>query len=295
MKVAFGVLFFFFVSCTFATLPVVMWHGMGDTCCNPLSLGRLQKVIEAQIPGVYVHSIKIGKNEGEDAENGFLMNINKQVDIACAQLANDTKLAGGFNAVGFSQGSQFLRAYVQRCNKPPIKNLISVGGQHQGVFGFPRCLGENVTLCDYVRKLLNLGAYIGWIQNHLAQAEYWQDPFNMAEYEKYSVFLADINNQKATKNPQYKQNLLTLNNFVLVKFLKDSMVQPRESEWFGFYKPGQDKEIIDLRDSDLYKQDWLGLQQLDKQGKLKFLEVDGDHLQFSEQWFIDNVITPYFK
>jgi palmitoyl-protein thioesterase len=42
-------------------LPIIMWHGLGDVCCNPLSLGGLQKFIEEQQPGVYVLSLKIGK------------------------------------------------------------------------------------------------------------------------------------------------------------------------------------------------------------------------------------------
>ena len=29
----------------------------------------------------------------------------------------------------------FRRAVAQRCPEPPMRNLISVGGQHQGVFG----------------------------------------------------------------------------------------------------------------------------------------------------------------
>ena len=29
-----------------------------------------------------------------------------------------------------------------------------------GVFGLPHCPGENSTLCEYVRKLLDYGAYI---------------------------------------------------------------------------------------------------------------------------------------
>ena len=63
----------------------------------------------------------------------------------------------------------------------------------------------------------------------LVQAEYWHDPLNEAEYKEKSVFLADINNENA-KNATYKQNLLKLENFVMVKFEKDTMVQPRESE-----------------------------------------------------------------
>ena len=54
-------------------------------------------------------------------------------------------------------------------------NLISIGGQHQGVFGFPRCPGDNETICNYIRDLLRFGAYESFVQNHLVQAEYWHD------------------------------------------------------------------------------------------------------------------------
>ena len=75
----------------------------------------------------------------------------------------------------FSQGGQFLRAIAQRCPNPPMLNLISIGGQHQGVFGFPRCPGDNVTICNYIRELLRFGVYESFVQEHLVQAEYWQD------------------------------------------------------------------------------------------------------------------------
>ena len=39
----------------------------------------------------------------------------------------------------------------------------------QGVYGLPKCLGERHTLCDYMRRLLNYGAYIGWVQRALVQ------------------------------------------------------------------------------------------------------------------------------
>ena len=37
-------------------------------------------------------------------------------------------------------------------------------------------------------------------------------------------------------------------------------------------------------------QDWLGLKAMDGAGKLKFLTCDTDHLQFSEEWFIANLL-----
>jgi len=277
-----------------ATLPVVMWHGMGDTCCNPESMGYIQAVIEGNIPGIYVRSIMLGNSQSQDQEDGFIGVVNNQIASVCEMLAADPKLQGGFNAIGFSQGGQFLRAYVERCNNPPVHNLITVGGQHQGVYGMPNCPGVNITVCEWIRDLLDLGAYNSWIQNFLVQAQYWQDPLDEKAYLAGNIFLPDINNALPTKNQTYKNNILKLSNFVMVRFTEDTMVQPIESEWFGFYVPGQDKKVLTLQETPLYQEDWLGLKQLDQQGKLKFLSVVGEHLQFSIQWFNETII-PYFQ
>lgn len=34
----------------------------GDSCCNPVSMGYIQKLVEKKIPGIYVLSLKIGSN-----------------------------------------------------------------------------------------------------------------------------------------------------------------------------------------------------------------------------------------
>jgi palmitoyl-protein thioesterase len=68
-------------------------------------------------------------------------------------------------------------------------NLISVGGQHQGVFGFPRCPGDNVTICNYVRELLKFGVYESFVQDHLVQAEYWQDRTSSKIHHKTKYLL----------------------------------------------------------------------------------------------------------
>jgi len=270
--------------------PVVLWHGMGDTCCNPLSMGRIKRLIEKHLPGVHVHSLMIGNNIIEDEYNGFLMNVNDQIVWANKEINNDTNLTNGFNAIGFSQGSQFHRAYVERFNSPPVYNLISIGGQHQGVFGFPQCPGDNETLCEIVRRLLNFGAYKSFVQDHVVQAEYWQDPLNEKEYLKDCIFLPDINNNLETKNATYKANMLKLKNFVMVMFDNDTMVQPKQSEWFGYYIPGQDIKTFTLEQSQLYQQDWLGLKVMNETGRLTFLSTIGNHLQFTDEWFVDNIM-----
>ena len=66
--------------------------------------------------------------------------------------------------------------------------------------GLPKCLGENHLICDYVRRLLNYGAYTHWIQKMLVQAQYWHDPLDEKSYKENSLFLADINNERAIQN-----------------------------------------------------------------------------------------------
>lgn len=85
----------------------------------------------------------------------------------------------------------------------------------------------------------------------MVQAEYWHDPLDEAKYRKKSAFIAEINNEQ-TLNTTYRENLLKLDNLVLVKFLNDTMIQPKESSWFEFYAPGQDVNITPLRKSKIY-------------------------------------------
>nr|AIN34691.1 fatty alcohol acetyltransferase [Agrotis segetum] len=273
---------------------IVLWHGMGDTCCVSFSLGGFKLFLEKAIPGVYVDSLQIGNSTIEDLENGYFLNPNTQVEKVCKYLAEHPKLKDGFNAIGFSQGSQFMRAVVQRCGHtlPTIKNLISMGGQHQGVYGLPHCGALMHPTCDYIRQLLNYAAYDTWVQHALVQATYWHDPLDEETYIHKTIFLPDINNEVFV-NKTYIQNLNNLEHFVLVKFDNDTIVQPRETEWFGFYEPGQSKKMLPMQETRVYKEDRLGLKKMEKEGKLVLISTEGDHLRFSDKWFIENIIKPY--
>ena len=65
-------------------------------------------MVEKDVPGIYVNSIQIGDDAKEDTLNGFFMNVNDQITEVCANLSVDPELQNGFNAMGFSQGGQFL-------------------------------------------------------------------------------------------------------------------------------------------------------------------------------------------
>jgi len=273
-----------------APTPVVLWHGMGDSAAGMVGIANIIKDV---IPDVYVHRIMIGGNLIVDTESGFFRDTNRQVREVCQMIAEDPELQGGYNAIGFSQGGQFLRAVAQRCPEPAMRNLITIGAQHQGVFGFPNCPGEMDPFCDIVRDLLNYGAYVDFVQDFLVQAQYWHDPLHFDTYVEKSQFIAEVNNEKAEKNASYAINLASLENFVLVKNNQDSMVEPRESSHFEFYTPGQADVILPLRESPLYTEDRIGLKTLDEAGRLVFMAIEGNHLEFSRQWFIDEIVNVY--
>jgi palmitoyl-protein thioesterase len=274
--------------------PIVMWHGMGDSCCNPFSMGSVKRYLESKLPGVYVLSLMIGNNVIQDTENGFVMQVPDQIDLACSIVKNDSRLANGFHAVGFSQGGLFIRGLVQECgDQIPVRSLVSIGGPQQGVYGVPHCLGEDHTLCDYMRRLLNYGAYTSWVQDILVQAQYWHDPLAEEEYSNKSIFLAKYNNQGPDKNAAYKENLMKVEKFLLVKFSKDTMVDPKGSEWFSWFSPTDSSKIVPYNETALYTEDWIGLKTLDEGKRLHFMAVDGNHLQLDNKsldYIIDNYL-----
>ncbi len=68
------------------------------------------------------------------------MDVNEQVSMVCSQLAQDPKLKGGYNAMGFSQGAQFL--YVTAVLDAEwfcYVNVVEIG-QILCLCSFPSCL-----------------------------------------------------------------------------------------------------------------------------------------------------------
>ena len=76
----------------------------------------------------------------------------------------------------------------------------------QGVFGVPECLEATgfYELCEMARQLLSAGAYVPWIQDLIAPAQYWHDPLNHTLFLSGSHYLADINNEQEEKNSGYR-------------------------------------------------------------------------------------------
>lgn len=74
-------------------------------------------------------------------------------------------------------------------------------------------------------------------------------------------------------------------------FSEDTVVYPKESEWFQQLKPDM-LTVEALEESSFYKEDYIGLRALAEAGKVQYASIAGDHLQFTEA-DIDNTFVPF--
>lgn len=271
-------------------LPLVIWHGLGDSSGSDgiKAVGELADQIH---PGTFAYAVTLGADANSDRSATFFGNVTEQIEAVCAALAAHPILstAPAIDAIGFSQGGQFLRGYVERCNNPPIRSLITFGSQHAGINEFRTC-GNADYLCKGAMALLRFNTWSKFVQSRLVPAQYYRDLTDYDSYLENSNFLADINNERALKNEQYKKNIASLTNFVMYMFEDDTTAIPKQSSWFAEVNG---TEITPLRKQTQYKEDWIGLRQLDDKGGLRFRSITGEHMQITEE-VLKEVMTEFF-
>lgn len=161
-----------------------------------------------------------------------------------------------------------------------------------------------------MQELVDKGAFLPWIRDNVVQAQYFKPYNDLEKYRALNPFLPDINNELSSSfhhqdggrnngttngttdttndtadtnsKSHYADNMATLEKLVLIQFDQDITVVPRESSHFGFYD-GQ--QIIPLRESELYKQDRIGLRRLDEDGRLVMEHYDAGHMHIGMDWF----------
>ncbi|KAJ3229946.1 hypothetical protein HDU81_004903 [Chytriomyces hyalinus] len=258
-------------------------------------MGYISNLLSANLNNtVFIHSIRLAATEDDDRTAGFFGIASAQVDAVCKDLIEIPELRNGFNAIGFSQGGLFLRAYVERCvDGPRVFNLVTYGTAHMGVADAPGCEDVSDSNCLLMRNLIRSGAYLTWVQNRVIQAQYFKDPTNIPKYLEKNIFLPYINNEiESHRNIQYASNLKTLNKLVLIRFEDEKTVVPSESSWFGFYN--DDKSgIVGMEGQPLYVQDWIGIRWLNENGRLDRLSQSGGHMKIDEA-FLNNTIIPNY-
>lgn len=249
--------------------PTVLMHGIAST---KEELKPIQQHLEAT--GIKVYNIEIG--------NGKLDSIFKsmhwQVSQLCQTIYRIPALKNGFNFIGISQGGLLARGYVEMCNRYPVKNLITWGTPHQGVFG----------LSDFTIDSPKM--YTRFSQEHFSFSNYWKEPNYYDVYLMGATYLPYLNNEvEHDDSDRFRHNMESLENFVMVWSKNDGVITPPESCAFSF--------IIDLKDTDQYKENWIGLRTLDESQRLYVYHTECTHVSFKSSCLetMINTTIPYLK
>ena len=185
-------------------LPVVLAHGMGDSCFNE-GMQHVVTLIQSWLNNTYVVCIPTGNNKAQDTKNGYFMSMNDNLEIFAANIRSNVHLQDGFHAVGFSQGNNLIRGYIAKYNQPTVHTFLSINGVNAGIGAVPYCraspplekklvqqpqepsLDLIMSMCDLLMEQASHRAYTEFAQQHSFQANYWRDPRpSMREkYQKY--------------------------------------------------------------------------------------------------------------
>ena len=277
-------LFFSTIILTFS-MPIAVFHGIGDSCSNS-GMQSITSYFGREV-GSYSKCI--------ETAGGFFdflfYSFEEQYKSACKAINADRNFDGDFSVVGLSQGALLARAVIEKCEmKGRVKRYVSIGGPQAGVAKVPQCTGG--WICSVINGIADTFIYNYFVQNFIGPAGYFKNANNLYAYQQGSIFLADLNNEKDTKNPDYKARMINLDKVVLIKFAADTMILPGETAWFSFINVND--EVINYKDTELYKQDFIGIKTLDEANKIHFVTLPGNHLRFSYS-DIDSVMVPALK
>ncbi|KAL8286246.1 hypothetical protein RQP46_004734 [Phenoliferia psychrophenolica] len=326
-------------------VPVVLWHGLGDRfeyvqhsqaylvpSFPNLALRSAPGLLELktdleerpELEGVFVWIVRLAGEDGTgDQRATFFGSANEQVALVCDQLRALPEImdpllnpSGKFDAIGFSQGGQLLRAVVERCGGEGglnVRNLITVGSQHMGVSAMPPCPPGSSPFgaCRLMHlSVVREGIYSSFAQNKIIPAQYFRDEARIDDYLAVNTFLKDINNERVgdrqvnlpdalgeddkaePRNATYKANFASLTNLVLLRFSDDATVVPPQSAHFTLPSPYADNcdplepacylDPLPYSYLPLFASDYIGLRVLDRDDKIHLGVCDGQHMQISD-------------
>lgn len=266
----------------------------GLVLCLVVFLSSLILSTECYRHVIFMHGILAGKSEVKDFEmylNQYHPGTNlsvidkfqylksfaplwKQVgDVRDLMAKIMSEHPEGVHLVCFSQGGLICRGVLETMPTHNVINFISLSSPQGGQYGTTNYLAPILPhhwTKDYY-KLFYTKQGQKW-----SIANYWNDPHEEKLFFKWSNYLAVINNQSTTNNtfkPEFRENFLRLKNLVLVGGPDDGVITPWESSHFGVFN--DQEKVVEMREQQLYKEDWFGLRTLDARRSLYFYNFSG--------------------
>ena len=260
-----------------AQVPLIVIPGLGDACGSSISMVPFCKQISEAVKNP-VQCVDPA-NGSASITTSWSTQISKLCEILDSNI-DKYNLKGGFYIMGLSQGGLLARAAIETCQSGQYaKKLITLGGPHMGVIRVPHT--SNWGLGWLINLLTDDLVYTDFVQNHVGPAGYFHSLKKEQKYLQSKAPLPDLNNERDHKtNAQFKSRLSSIDEFIMVMFSKDTMIIPKETAHFGFFKDESQKEVLPYNQTNVYSK--IGLDALDKKKALFFYEFAGNHLDITD-------------
>ena len=260
-------------------LPVAILHGFMQICTHE-DLVNLPKFISSKT-GEYAKCIESGGG-GVDLSRSF----EDQAKEACKIISSDENFQGDFAIVSISQGGVLARYVIEKCEmRGTVKRFVAIGGPLAGTHQLPHCLRG--VACHILNSFADWFCYKGYVQKTFGPSGYFRTSNHLERFQKSKSVLLNVNNQKEYDS-EAKRRFLLLEKLVLIGFKRDTMISPRESAFF--YEYDEDHNLVNMKDTEIYKKDLFGLKTLDESNRIEMHFLDERHCYFSFQNMQDYVV-----
>jgi len=112
-----------------ADSPIVFAHGFGDSCFND-GFARLVN-LTSNLTEKEAFCVSGGDGTWEsDILSSYVVSMFDNVETFASHIREDLRCAGGFDAIGISQGNAIIRGYIAKYNDPPVRSLSSATHHH---------------------------------------------------------------------------------------------------------------------------------------------------------------------
>lgn len=193
-----------------------------------------------------------------------------------------------FDLIGFSQGTIISRYIIQNCNLTgSVRNFVSFGGPLNGEAS-EQCNWYDL-YCFANRLYFNFAVFTQDYKDNWAPSGYARTPWNYQGYLENSSFLAEANNE-VNYSAERRQKFLNLNRAMFIKWDAETVIKPAESSWWGEYNSGY--EVLNRTQTELYHKDLIGIRTLENEGRAKFINIPGKHMEYTWEQ-IDKIIIPF--
>ena len=262
-------------------LPVAIIHGFMQSCRN-----EKLRILKDYIGYKTTHYSRCIESGGgiTDLTSSFLDQAKK----ACEIISSDYHYDNDFAIVSISQGGIIARYVIEKCKmNGRVKRFISIGGPLAGTHQIPHCL-RGVT-CHILNSFADWFCYKGYVQNSFGPSGYFRVSNHIDRYNKSKSVLLDVNNQGKKYDENAKIRFSELDKLVLIQYKRDTMITPAQSAHFN--ELDEKHNLVDMKDTLLYKNDLFGLKTLDEQGKIIKYLIDDEHCQYGWEDINNYVIS----